>query len=186
MIYHSARGRWVVAVTVLGSAMASIDATVVGIALPTIGREFKASVVQLQWVSNAYTLTLAGLLLLGGALGDRFGRKIVFQIGTAWFALASLLCGAAPNSAALIGARALQGVGAAREPGHPPGVFCPGRTFEGDRSVGGPERRGHGHRAFHWRMAYKHGLVEAHIPHKPACCHRGTGGIEASRAGIEK
>ncbi len=113
LVYKSARGRWVVAATVLGSGMAAIDATVVGIALPTIGRDFKASVVQLQWVSNAYTLTLAGLLLLGGALGDRYGRKIVFQIGTAWFALASLLCGAAPDTLALIGARALQGVGAA-------------------------------------------------------------------------
>jgi EmrB/QacA subfamily drug resistance transporter len=102
-----------VAATVLGSAMAGIDATVVGIALPTIGRAFHAGVSELQWVTNAYTLTLAGLLLLGGSLGDRYGRRRVFQFGTAWFAIASLLCGVAPDSAALIGARALQGVGAA-------------------------------------------------------------------------
>jgi EmrB/QacA subfamily drug resistance transporter len=113
LLYHTARGRWVVAATVLGSAMAGIDATVVGIALPTIGRTFHTGVTELQWVTNAYTLTLAGLLLLGGSLGDRYGRRRVFQIGTAWFALASLLCGVAPNAPALIGARALQGIGAA-------------------------------------------------------------------------
>jgi EmrB/QacA subfamily drug resistance transporter len=99
--------------TVLGSAMASIDATVVGIALPAIGQEFNASLADLQWVVTAYTLTLAGLLLVAGALGDRYGRKRVFQIGVVWFAIASALCGLAPNSPALIGARALQGVGAA-------------------------------------------------------------------------
>jgi EmrB/QacA subfamily drug resistance transporter len=103
----------VVAATVLGSAIAGIDATVVGIALPTIGRTFRTGVTQLQWVSNAYTLTLAGFLLLGGSLGDRYGRRRLFQVGTAWFALASLLCGVAPNATALIGARALQGIGAA-------------------------------------------------------------------------
>ena len=101
------------AATVLGSAMAAIDGTVVGIALPTIGRTFHAGVTELQWVTNAYTLTLAGLLLLGGSLGDRYGRRRVFQVGTAWFAIASLLCAVAPDAPALIGARALQGVGAA-------------------------------------------------------------------------
>jgi len=111
--YSSAAGRWVVLATVLGSGMAGIDATVVGIALPTIGRQFHSSVDDLQWVTNAYMLTLSGLLLIGGALGDRFGRRKLFQIGTAWFALASLVCGLAPNAPALIGARALQGAGAA-------------------------------------------------------------------------
>ncbi len=113
LLYRSARGRWVVAATVLGSAMAAIDGTVVGIALPTIGRTFHAGVTELQWVTNAYTLTLAGLLLLGGSLGDRYGRRRVFQVGTAWFAIASLLCAVAPDAPALIGARALQGIGAA-------------------------------------------------------------------------
>lgn len=110
---RSASGRWVVAATVLGSGMATIDATVVGIALPTIGRQFDARVSELQWVTNAYTLSLAGLLLLGGSLGDRYGRRRVFLIGTVWFAIASMLCGLAPNVDALIAARALQGVGAA-------------------------------------------------------------------------
>jgi EmrB/QacA subfamily drug resistance transporter len=110
---HTGSGRWVLFATVLGSTMASIDATVVGIALPAIGKDFNASLADLQWVVTAYTLTLAGLLLVAGALGDRYGRKRVFQIGVAWFTIASILCLVAPNSPFLIGARALQGVGAA-------------------------------------------------------------------------
>ena len=113
LTYKSGPGRWVLFATVLGSAMASIDATVVGIALPAIGKDFHASLAALQWVVTAYTLTLAGLLLFAGALGDRYGRKLVFVIGVIWFALASLLCGAALNDTMLIAARALQGVGAA-------------------------------------------------------------------------
>jgi EmrB/QacA subfamily drug resistance transporter len=113
LTYKSAEGRWVLLATVLGSAMASIDSTVVGIALPAIGRDFHATLASLQWVFTAYTLTLAGLLLFAGALGDRYGRKKIFVIGVIWFALASLLCGAALNAAELIAARALQGVGAA-------------------------------------------------------------------------
>src|SRR6266568_2391514 len=109
----TARGRWVVAATVLGSGMAALDATVVGIALPAIGRDFHAGIAGLQWVVNAYTLTLAGLLLLGGTLGDSYGRRKVFVIGVVWFAAASLLCGLAPTAGVLIAARALQGVGGA-------------------------------------------------------------------------
>jgi EmrB/QacA subfamily drug resistance transporter len=111
--FASAQGRWVVAATVLGSGMAALDATVVGIALPAMGRDFHASVGSIQWVVDAYTLTLAGLLLLGGTLGDSYGRRKVFQIGVVWFAVASLLCGLAPDVAVLIAARALQGVGGA-------------------------------------------------------------------------
>jgi EmrB/QacA subfamily drug resistance transporter len=109
----SARGRWVVAATVLGSGMAALDATVVGIALPAIGRNFHASVSSVQWVVDAYTLTLAGLILLGGTLGDSYGRRKLFTIGVVWFAAASLLCGLAPTSGVLIAARALQGIGGA-------------------------------------------------------------------------
>lgn len=99
--------------TVLGSGLTMLDATVVSIALPTIGRDLHTSFSSLQWVVNGYTLTLAGFLLLGGALGDRYGRRRVFLTGVAWFATASLLCAIAPNAGILIAARALQGVGAA-------------------------------------------------------------------------
>ena len=77
------------AVSVLGSGIAALDATVVNIALPAIGRDFGTGVAALQWVMNGYTLTLAAFLLIGGSLGDRFGRRKVYLIGTAWFALAS-------------------------------------------------------------------------------------------------
>jgi EmrB/QacA subfamily drug resistance transporter len=113
LTYGSARGRWVIAATVLGSGMAAIDATVVGIALPTIGREFHASLGGLQWVVNGYTLALSALLLLGGSLGDQYGRRRIFTIGVAWFTLASAACGLAPNTGVLVALRILQGVGAA-------------------------------------------------------------------------
>ncbi len=106
-------GRWVVTATVLGSGMTALDATVVGIALPAVGRDFHAGVDSLQWVVDAYTLALAGLLLLGGTLGDSYGRRKMFMAGTVWFAAASLCCGLAPNAPVLIAARALQGVGGA-------------------------------------------------------------------------
>ncbi|MFI1913516.1 MFS transporter [Nocardia sp. NPDC020380] len=109
----SASGRWVLLATVLGSGMAMLDATVVNVALPRIGDEFGASMAGLQWTVNAYTLTLAGLILLGGSLGDRFGRRKIFVIGVVWFAVASALCGAAQDVSMLIAARALQGVGGA-------------------------------------------------------------------------
>src|SRR5690242_3649664 len=111
--FASARGKWVLLATILGSALAAIDATVVGIALPAIGRDFHAGLTSLQWIVTGYTLTLAGLLLVGGSLGDRYGRRKVFVIGVVWFALSSLLCGIAPNAEILIAARALQGAGAA-------------------------------------------------------------------------
>ncbi|MFF3357005.1 MFS transporter [Streptomyces sp. NPDC002917] len=109
----SAPGRWVVLTTVLGSSMALLDSTVINVALPRIGKDLGTDLAALQWTVNAYMLTLAGLILLGGALGDRYGRRRVFVVGVIWFASASLLCGIAPNAAVLIGARALQGVGGA-------------------------------------------------------------------------
>jgi EmrB/QacA subfamily drug resistance transporter len=109
----SAAGRWVLVATVLGSSMAMLDSTVVNVALPTIGRNLNASLAGLQWTVTAYTLTLAGLILLGGSLGDRLGRRRVFLVGVVWFALASALCGLAPSIGVLIGARVLQGVGGA-------------------------------------------------------------------------
>jgi len=108
-----ARGRWVLLATTLGSGVALLDATVVNIALPTLGRSLDAGFSGLQWTVNGYTLTLAALLLLGGSLGDRFGRRRTFVLGAVWFATASLLCGLAPDIRVLVAARLLQGVGGA-------------------------------------------------------------------------
>ena len=93
--------------------MAFLDGTVVNVALPTIGEEFATGLAGLQWVLNGYMLTLAALILLSGSLGDRYGRRRIFLTGVVWFALASVLCAAAPDVVVLIVARALQGVGAA-------------------------------------------------------------------------
>jgi EmrB/QacA subfamily drug resistance transporter len=109
----TAAGRWVLFTTVLGSGLVMIDGTVVNVALERIGTELGAGFTGLQWTVNAYTLTLASLILLGGSLGDRFGRRRVFVFGVVWFALASLLCGLAPDVGTLVAARALQGVGGA-------------------------------------------------------------------------
>ena len=109
----TATGRWVLTATILGSGIASIDATVVGIALPAIGRAFDAGLETLQWVVTAYTLTLAGLCCSSRGARRPYGPAKVFLIGVVWFAVASVLCGLAPNAPALIAARALQGVGAA-------------------------------------------------------------------------
>ncbi|MEU0628687.1 MFS transporter [Streptomyces sp. NPDC005989] len=109
----SAAGRWVVLTTVLGSSMAMLDSTVINVALPRIGKDLGTDLADLQWTVTAYMLTLAGLILLGGALGDRYGRRRVFVVGVVWFAAASVLCGLAPNAAVLIAARALQGIGGA-------------------------------------------------------------------------
>jgi EmrB/QacA subfamily drug resistance transporter len=109
----SAAGRWILLATVLGSGVAMLDATVVNVALPRIAGDLGASMSGLQWTVNAYTLTLAGFILLGGSLGDRFGRRRLFVIGVIWFAAASAFCGAAQDIPMLIAARALQGVGGA-------------------------------------------------------------------------
>lgn len=109
----TAPGRWTLLATVLGSSVAMLDATVVNVALPALGRELDADLAGLQWTVNAYTLTLAGFILLGGSLGDRYGRRRVFLVGVVWFGAASVLCGLAPNVPLLVAARALQGVGGA-------------------------------------------------------------------------
>jgi EmrB/QacA subfamily drug resistance transporter len=109
----TAPGRWLVVVTVLASGMAFLDATAVQVALPAIGRDLDASLSGLQWTVTGYTLSLAALVLLGGALGDRYGRRRVFLIGVGWFAAASLVCGLAQTTGQLVAARVLQGVGGA-------------------------------------------------------------------------
>ena len=105
--------RWVLAATILGSSMAFIDSTVVNVALPALQTELSANVADVQWVIEAYSLLLAALLLVGGSLGDRYGRRRVFVIGIIIFAVASAWCGFAPGIRQLIGARAVQGFGAA-------------------------------------------------------------------------
>lgn len=109
----TARGRWVIAAAILGSGMVTLDGSVVAIALPSISRSFHSGIVTLQWVVTGYLLTLAALLLLGGSLGDRLGRRRVFSFGTVWFTLASVACGFAPSADVLIVARVCQGVGGA-------------------------------------------------------------------------
>jgi len=111
--FESGPGRWVLAIAVLGSGIAFLDGTVVNVALAAIGRDLHASTSELQWMLNGYLLTLASLILLGGALGDRHGRRTIFTIGVAWFTLASALCAAAPSAGVLVAARMLQGVGGA-------------------------------------------------------------------------
>src|SRR3954463_10488247 len=91
--------------------MTFLDGTVVNVALRTIGEDLDATLAELQWITNGYLLSLASLILLGGSLGDRFGRRRVFVIGVVWFAAASLLCGLAPTPEVLIAARVLQGIG---------------------------------------------------------------------------
>ena len=107
------RGRAVVLTTVLGSGLSLLDSTIVNVALPTIGRDLKADLAGLQWVISAYALTLAALILLGGSLGDRFGRRRIFMWGVAGFGVASMLSALSPTIWTLVGARALQGVAAA-------------------------------------------------------------------------
>ena len=124
--------RWVLLTTVLGSGLVMLDGTVVNVALERIGTELGASFGGLQWTVNAYTLSLASLILLGGSLGDRYGRRRVFVIGVVWFAVASLLCGLAPNLELLVAGRALQGVGGA--------LLTPGSLALISASFRGPDR----------------------------------------------
>jgi EmrB/QacA subfamily drug resistance transporter len=128
----TAAGRWVLTTTVLGSGLVMIDGTVVNVALESIGTDLGAGFTGLQWTVNAYTLTLAALILLGGSLGDRLGRRRVFVFGVVWFALASLACGLAPDIGTLVAARALQGVGGA--------LLTPGSLALISASFHGPDR----------------------------------------------
>jgi len=104
---------WILAATILGSSLAFIDGTVVNVALPALQRDLAATAVDVQWVVEAYSLLLSALLLVGGALGDRLGRRRVYAAGIVVFSLASAACGLASSVGALVGARAVQGAGAA-------------------------------------------------------------------------
>src|SRR6266850_6469982 len=106
-------GKWILAATILGSSLAFIDGTVVNVALPALQEDLRATVAGVQWVIESYSLLLAALLLVGGSMGDRYGRRRIFVTGVAVFAAASVWCGFASNMAQLIAARAVQGIGAA-------------------------------------------------------------------------
>src|SRR6266567_4055415 len=107
------QGRWVLAATILASSMAFIDGTVVNVALPFLQKNLNATVIGVQWVVEAYSLFLSALLLVGGSLGDRYGRRLVFLVGVTLFAFASAVCGMATSINQLIAARGVQGIGAA-------------------------------------------------------------------------
>ena len=106
-------GPWILAATVLGSSMAFIDGTVVNVALPAIQSNLHATIADVQWVVESYALLLAALLLIGGSLGDLYGRRKIFVAGVVLFSVASAWCGLAPNIRQLIVARGLQGIGGA-------------------------------------------------------------------------
>ena len=108
-----ARRKWVLPVTILGSSMGFIDGSVVNVALPSMQASFSGTLATMQWIVNGYMLMLASLILLGGAIGDRYGRRRAFIIGLVIFAIASAACGFAPTSGWLVAGRLLQGIGAA-------------------------------------------------------------------------
>src|ERR671929_183989 len=107
------RGRWVLAATILASSMAFIDGTVVNVALPALQTNLNATAIGIQWVVEAYSLFVSALLLVGGSLGDRYGRRRIFNLGVVVFAVASAGCGLAANIEQLIIARSVQGIGGA-------------------------------------------------------------------------
>src|SRR3989475_10983720 len=108
-----ASSRWTLVATILGSSLTFIDATVVNVALPALQSDLHATITDVQWVIEAYALFLGALILVGGSLGDQFGRKRMFLFGVAFFTGASILSGVATSPRALVVGRALQGIGAA-------------------------------------------------------------------------
>ena len=104
-------GRWVLLATILGSGMAFIDSTAMNVVVPVLQSELNATIPQVQWIIEAYALFMSSLMLLGGALGDKFGRKRIFAVGIVLFTAASVWCGLSPSTSQLIVARAFQGVG---------------------------------------------------------------------------
>jgi EmrB/QacA subfamily drug resistance transporter len=128
---------WILAATIIGSSMAFIDGSAVNVALPVLQADLKATVTDVQWIVESYALFLAALLLVGGSLGDRFGRRRIFSAGVALFALASVWCGWAPDAKQLIVARAVQGVGGALlVPGSLAIISASFSDQERDRAIG--------------------------------------------------
>ena len=169
---RAAAGHWVLAVAVLGSGLAFLDGTVVNVALPAIGEDLDATTSSLQWILNGYLLTLASLILLGGSLGDRYGRRRVFVLGVAVFTVASLLCAIAPDRRAADRRAAAAGRRRrAADPGEPGDdrVELPARRPRPrDRRLVGPRRRRGGARPAARRLAGRGGLVAGDLPDQPA------------------
>ena len=172
MAFKSTAGRWVLAVAVLGSGMAFLDGTVVNVALPDIGRDLSASTSALQWILNGYLLTLASLILLGGSLGDRYGRRRIFVIGVGLFTVASLLCAVAPSVELLIAARLLQGVGGALlTPGSLAMIEASFRPADRARAIGAWSGLGgvaDRARAAARRLPGRGGVLAGDLPDQPA------------------
>ena len=161
-----ATGRWVLAAAILGSSIAFIDGTVVNVALPVLQRELGASVAEAQWIVESYALMLAALILAGGSLGDRLGRRRVFVVGVTVFALASVWCGLAPNISQLVVARAFRASGRrcsfpgawrSSAPTSPRAARAGDRNLvglHGDRRRSRPGARRMAHREFSWRWIF--------------------------------
>ena len=111
--HRSKRANWSQAATSIGFALIQLDVTIVNVALPRLGQDLGGGISALQWIVDSYALVFSVLLLIGGFLGDRYGARRVYAVGIGIFAVASTLCGLAPDIGTLIAARALQGVGAA-------------------------------------------------------------------------
>ena len=183
----SAAGRWALLATVLGSSLASLDATVVNIALPRIGRDLHTGLSGLQWTVTGYTLALAALILLGGALGDRYGRRRVFLVGVAWFATASLLCALAPTAG--LPHRRPGAAGHRRRAAHPgfaradPGLIRARGPGPHDRRLVRAGRCRRGHRPVPRRLAGRGPRLALGVPAQPAVGRPGHRGHPEARTG---
>ncbi len=166
--------------TVLGSGVAFLDGTIVNVALPAIAEDLDAGIGDLQWVLNAYLVTLSAFVLLGGTLGDRYGRKRVFLIGLVGFTAASILCGLAPNVGVLIARPCRPGPRGGsprpRQPGHPVGHLPSRRPGSGRRRVVGTRRGRRCRRPVHGWVADRRRVVAAGVPDQRASGGRCGGG----------
>ncbi len=172
-----ASGPWILAGAIIGSGMAFIDSTVTNVALPALQQELGATAVDAQWIVESYALLLAALILVGGSLGDHYGRRRIYALGVALFALASIGCGIAMSPGQLIAARAVQGIGGA--PGAGVAVdhqrlVRGGAARQGDRHLVGLLGDNGGSGSGTRRIPGGERLVAGSVPHKRAARPRGA------------